>query len=100
LRTISTNQNITMEQAGGTIQEWEKLRTDQQLTREEKQTANTVYKPLVVEIFSADPTAELDPAEIAGRIGMPLKQGANSWVRHQLKLLRLTYQGGDKVAAD
>jgi hypothetical protein len=102
LRTISANQNITIEQAGGTIEEWEKLRTDQQLTREEKQTANTVYKPMVVEIFSADPTAELDPAEVASRVGMPHKQGSNSWVRHQLKQLRLTYQqsGNGKVAAD
>lgn len=100
LRTISTKQNITMEQAGGTIEDWEQLRTEQQLTRDEKLAAHATYRPMIVEIFNANPTAELDPKEVAQRVGMPCKQGSWTLVRQQLKHLRLTYQGNKVAVAD
>jgi hypothetical protein len=103
LKTLSANNGITVEQAVGTVEDWEKMRTNEQMTMEEKRQAKTVYVPQIAQMFEADPNADLDPAEVASRLGMPDKQGVRSFVRHQIKLLRLTYansKNGAKVAAD
>jgi hypothetical protein len=77
-------------------------RQSEQLTAVEKREAYNVAKPLIAEIYAADPDAELDPAEIATRVGMPDKQGSRSFVRHQLKQLRIAYHANanGKAAAD
>jgi hypothetical protein len=77
-------------------------RQSEQLTAVEKREAYNVAKPLIAEIYAADPDAELDPAEVATRVGMPNKQGSRSFVRHQLKQLRIAYHGNanGKAAAD
>jgi hypothetical protein len=101
LRKLSAeNGNTPVEHTGGIIEGWEKMRKEEQLTPEEKKQANEA-KSMIAELFGADPSAELDPREVAAHCGMPDKQGARSFVRHQLRLLRLSYNGnGRKAAAD
>lgn len=49
-------------------------------------------KPVLAEIFSENPQAEFDPRQLAGRVGLENNQGNRSFIRYQLKQLRLTYQ--------
>jgi hypothetical protein len=100
LRKLSAeNGNTPLEHTGGIVEGWEQMRTVEQLTAAEKREAHNVFAPLIADLFAADPDADLNPAEIAQRVGMPDKQGSRSFVRHQLKQLRLTYQGGAATTA-
>jgi hypothetical protein len=95
----TANHNTPIEDTVGIITMHEQDRRSEQLTPAEKLEANSTFKPLIAELYAADPDAELDPAEVAGRVGMRNCQGARSYVRHQLKQLRLTYQDTEQKAA-
>ena len=105
-RYSEANGNTPLEHTAGIIIMHEHETKAQQLTAGEKREAHNVYAGRIADLFSADPDANLDPAEIVATLGMPDKQGSRSFVRFQLKQLRLTYQqsyaanGATAAAAD
>lgn len=92
---------VPVEGAGKIILLYEKDRVKEQLTAEERREAHNLAAPQIAEIYIGCPNPEdLDPRDVAERVGLPDKQGARSFVRYQLKQLRLTHQPSQSAAAD
>lgn len=78
--------------------QWHNAKT---ATERSDNEAREAARPQIVSLFEANPNADLDPREIATRVGLKNCQADRSFVRHQLKQARLTWQGGQQqMAAD